>query len=453
MNGTRKMAGMAVIAAFCTIGNAMIAIAQTPQGQDAGAGKQPYTMAEYNAEQACANDKNPTSQVKCLDDFVSKYPNSALLVYVYPLYVEAYKATKNYQKVMETADKIVSMGDKFDAATRYGALYNRALAYNAIISTDKAAGTNTTLAKGAQDAAATGLKTLDEVKKPENVSDEAFETQKKQVKIFFNGIAAQAAMVQKDYAGAIQSYKAVLALGPEDAVVLNTSYRMGLAYMAMTPPQTMDAFWSFARAATSKGASQAQAKQIKDYLRTLIANYQGNTVCDSLTDSELNELMQLAGSSADRPESYKVPAATDLEATRKDMTIGSVIADLKAGGDKGKTTWLASCGLEFPQVPGKVIDVTPGTDAVDFKIAFVTSDAEFDAATTANMDVKVVGQPEAARVEKNNPIHFTGTLVSFDPDPAFMLHWDKAKVADEDIPKEKETKRPARRPAAKKPSN
>jgi hypothetical protein len=69
------------------------------------------------------------------------------------------------------------------------------------------------------------------------------------------------------------------------------------------------------------------------------------------------------------------------------------------------------------------------------------------------MDVKVAGQPEAGRVEKNNPIHFTGTLVSFDPDPAFMLHWDKAKVADEDIPKEKETKRPARRPAAKKPSH
>ena len=35
-------------------------------------------MPEYNAEQACGADKNPTSQVKCLDDFVSKYPNSNL---------------------------------------------------------------------------------------------------------------------------------------------------------------------------------------------------------------------------------------------------------------------------------------------------------------------------------------------------------------------------------------
>jgi hypothetical protein len=46
------------------------------------------------------------------------------------------------------------------------------------------------------------------------------------------------------------------------------------------------------------------------------------------------------------------------------------------------------------------------------------------------MDVKVVGQPEAARSEKNSAIHFTGTLVGYDPIPAFMLHWDKAKVKE-----------------------
>jgi len=65
------------------------------------------------------------------------------------------------------------------------------------------------------------------------------------------------------------------------------------------------------------------------------------------------------------------------------------------------------------------------------------------------MDIKVVGQPDAARVEKDSAIHFTGTLASYDPDPAFMVHWDKAKVKDEDIPKEKT---PAKKPAAKRPA-
>jgi len=70
------------------------------------------------------------------------------------------------------------------------------------------------------------------------------------------------------------------------------------------------------------------------------------------------------------------------------------------------------------------------------------------------MEVKVVGQPDAAHVSKEVPVRFTGTLVSYDPPPNFMLHWDKAKVNPEDIPEEKKRpapKRPARRPTAKKP--
>jgi hypothetical protein len=141
-------------------------------------------------------------------------------------------------------------------------------------------------------------------------------------------------------------------------------------------------------------------------------------------------------------------SAADLDAARKDMTIASVVTDLKAGGDKAKLTWTAACGLEFPDVPSKIIEVDPGTDSVALKLAFVTSDAEFEAATTANMEVKIktADQPDAAKLEKDNAVRFTGTLESYDPDPAFMLHWDKAKVNEEDLPK------PGKKPAAKKPA-
>ena len=255
-------------------------------------------------------------------------------------------------------------------------------------------------------------------------------------------------MTLKDYPAAIESYKAVLVFTPDDAI---TSYRIGQAYMAMTPPQNMEAFWAFARAVSAKGANQQQSNQVKTYLRKLMANYQ-QAACDNLTDAELSELLQLAGTSPERPASYTLPSAADLDAARKDMTIASVIADLKTGGDKAKITWLASCGLEFPDVPGKLIEVTPGADT-QLKVAFVTSDAEFDSKTTPDMDVKVVGQPDAAKLEKDNPVRFTGTLAAYDPDPAFMLHWDKAKVNAEDIPKEKEKgKKTTKRPAAKKPA-
>jgi len=452
MNAIRRLAGLAMAATlFLIAGSGLSSYAQAPAaGQDAGAAKGPkYTQAEYNAEQACAAEKVPAAVTKCADDFVAKYPNSDLLVYIYPLYYRAYTQLKSPQKVIEYADKLVTLGDKAEPGIRYEALYARALSYAGlnIKETDPAA---KDLATKAREAALLGLKTLDELKKPDNMSAEDFAKQKQQPAILFNYTAGSAAMLIKDYAAAAASFKAALALNPDDPI---TNYNLGRAYQAMTPPQQMDAFWYFAKAVAAKGATEAQSRQIKGYLRKLLANYQGGTVCDSLTDAELNELLQLAGSSAERPGSYSLPSAADLAAAQKDMTIASVVTDLKAGGDKGKLTWLASCGLEFPEVPGKVIEVVPGTDFILLKIAFVTSDDEFEKAITPNMDVKVVGQPEAARVEKDSAVHFTGTLTSYDPDPAFYLHWEKAKVKAEDIPKEKAApKKPVRKPAARKPA-
>jgi tetratricopeptide (TPR) repeat protein len=439
------VAGLVIIVALClAISGASNALGQAPAGQDAGAGKQQYTMAEYNAYQAAAAERNPAQQIKLLDDFVSKYPNSALLIYIYPLYYNSHSQLKNWPKVIEYSDKLLALGEKAEAPIRYQAYYARAFAYSNLPPTSQDVKDQ---ASKACEAAKAGLKTLGELKKPDTMSEDDFNKQKQQPAILFSYTLAQCSMIQKDYQTAIDSYKAVLEKNPDDAI---TSYKIGQAYMAMNPPQQMDAFWYFAKAVSAKNANQTQSNQVKTYLRKVIANYQGGNVCDNLSDAELNELLQLAGSSAERPASYKLPSSADLDAARKDMTIASVIADLRAGGDKAKITWLASCGLEFPDVPGKLIEITAGSD-VQLKVAFVTSDAEFDAKTTPDMDVKVVGQPDAAKLEKGNPVRFTGTLVAYDPDPNFMLHWDKAKVNAEDIPKEKEKKSTKKRPVTKKP--
>ncbi len=75
MNATRRLAGLAALLTLCLVlGSASSAYAQAAAAgsQDQGA-KQPYTMAEYNSYKACADDKVPASQIKCFDDFVSKY--------------------------------------------------------------------------------------------------------------------------------------------------------------------------------------------------------------------------------------------------------------------------------------------------------------------------------------------------------------------------------------------
>ena len=445
MNRTRKLAIVALIA---LMGGCLAAgFLSTAKAQDTGS-KLSYTVPEYNAYKAACDEKNPQQQIRSLDDFVQKYPSSTLLSYVYQCYLRNYYAQKNYPKVMEYADKLVALGDKADATMRYEAYFARAVAFNNtnIRPDEPAAKEKCTKARG---EALAGLKALQDVKKPDTMSEEDFDKQVRlPAKIQFNYAAASAGMCAKDYPGAVESYKAILVLTPNEPVAW---FRLGVAYLSMSPPQPLDGFWALARSVALKGPTEAQ---VKKYLRSQVLNYQ-QTTCENLLDAELSELIALAGSSAERPDSYKLPSSADLDAARKDMTIASVIADLKAGGDKSKLTWLASCGLEFPDVPGKLIVVTPGTDSIDLKLAFVSSEAEFDAKTTPDMDVKVVGQPEAARVEKGNPVRFTGTLVSYDPDPNFMLHWDKAKVNAEDIPEEKKkgpAKRPVRKPAPKKPS-
>ena len=445
MKAIRWMASLLLLAALGLSSTPRASAQAAAAGGAAGGSQQKYTMAEYNSYQAAAAEKNPAAQIKLLDDFVSKYPNSALLNYIYPLYYKNYFGQKNFPKAIEYCDKMIALGDKVSPAELYDAYYVRAYAFNAIQNPDPET------AKAARAASLAGLKVLDQVPKPEGVDDAKFAAEKQQSILLFNGTAANAAMSAKDYAGAAESYKAVLAIAPDDLV---SNYKLGQAYNAMTPSQDLDAMWYFARAATSKNANEQQSKSIKGYVRKLIAKYQGGTVCDALTDAEMNELLQLAPNSVNRPATYKLASSADLEVARKDMTIASVVTDLKAGGDKAKLTWTAACGLEFPDVPGKLIDIIAGTDTIELKTAFVTSDAEFQAATNPDMDViiKTTDQPAAAKLEKGNPVRFTGTLETYDPDPAFMLHWDKAKVNEEDLPKET-PKKPVHKPAPKKPGN
>jgi len=258
--------------------------------------------------------------------------------------------------------------------------------------------------------------------------------------------AGSASYTLKDYASAIKYFKAALAINPTDSL---TNYRLGLSYLQSTPPQSLDGFWYLARAIDQK---MNDAAKVQDYLRKQILVYE-QPGCDSTVDAQLNELLQLAANSSDRPTTYTIPSADDLDKIRKASNILTVLADLKAGGDKAKMTWLAICSAEFPEVVGKIIDVTPGTDSVELHLYTGATPEEIEAATTANVDVKVVGQPEASRLQKDDGVRFSGTLVSYDPDPAFMLHWDKAKVNPEDIPAEKGGKRTPHKVAPKSPGN
>ena len=402
--------------------------------------KPAYTLAEYNAYNACVAEKAAPLRVRCFDDFVAKYPSSTLLIYVYRNYYNTYNELKNYPKVIELADREIAFGDKIDAGTRFEAIYLRTLAFNNVFS-EKGADSKDQCTKE-RAAALQGLQVLNQLQKPETLSPEDFEKNKKGPAALFNYTAGFCAAHLKDYKSAIDSYKAALAANPDDAV---TYFRLGVAYLQSDPPQHMDGFWALAR---SVGLRKGPGEDpVRAYLRKQLYNYQ-LPACDKLLDAEMNELLSLAASSPERPATYKFPSSADLQKAREETT--NFITDLKADGDKAKLIWLATCGLEFPEVVGKVIEVSPTENGAVLKLYNGTTQDEIEKATTPNMEVKVEGQPDAKRVQKDDPVRFSAVLMAYDPDP-FLLHWEKGKINPEDIPEHKAApgKRPVRRPTRK----
>ena len=168
-------------------------------------------------------------------------------------------------------------------------------------------------------------------------------------------------------------------------------------------------------------------------------------------------MITLAGTGTDRPASVVIPSSDDLQKARDDT--GNFLPWLQEGGAHGQIMWLATCGLEYPDVGVKVLDIMPA-DADNFTLQVYRPDAsdpdaaakQMDAATTANMTLHVVAQPDAKRLMKDDAVRFTGTLTGYQQSP-FMLTWDNAKINPEDLqPAPAGGKRPARTAAPKKPT-
>jgi len=431
-------AGLLWIALGMGSGAAKLWAAATPQD----AAKPAYTLAEYNQYQAADKETNPQAKVKALDDFVKAYPNSSLMPYIYRDYYSTYMALKNYAQSIEYADRMIALGDKIDTTGRLEAYYTRAQAFFLGVGADKTLQTPDSLTK-TRDAALAGLKTVDDLKNPDPTKADQFEQQKKGVKVLFNAVAALASTNMKDYAAAAGYYKTVLSITPDDPV---THYRLGIVDLQMTPPAGTDGFWELARAINLKIPNDAQ---VKAYLKNQIIRYQ-QPACDKLVDDQVTELLALSATTSDRPATLNVPSAADLQKARDDTA--NFIPALVAGGDAGKTMWLASCGLEYPDVGVRLMDapVVDG-DSVTLKVFRGNTPEEIEAATAANMQVKIDAQPEAKRLEKDAVVRFTGTLTGYTQNP-FMLTWEKGKINTEDLPEDKgpAKKGPAKKAPAKK---
>lgn len=398
--------------------------AQAPQQAPA------YSGPERDAYVNAANEKDPAQRVKLLDDFVAKYPNSTLLPYVFQTYFKTYAELRNLLKSIEYADKLVAQGDKVDAiqgleSARLEALEARARIF--FLALNQRQITTNEQFSSARDAANQGLKFVEQRKKPEGVTDEQFKSQNDVLKSVFNSVGGLASRQLKDYKVAIDFFKALLVINPNDAA---TYYQIGLSGLQQDPPQFQDGFWAVARSVSLKVQGEAQ---IRTYLRKQVANYQ-QPACDSLLDAQLTELFTLAAGAAERPAGYSIPTRAELDKLlQENGTVEAITSNLKVGGDTAKRTWLAACGAEFPELIGKVFEVGENGDSVVLKIFSASTQEAAEAGTVPNLEVHVDGQPAAMRFKKDDLFVFAATLKSYTPEP-FMLQLEKGKVREDTLP-------------------
>jgi hypothetical protein len=440
--------------------------------------KPAYTYAEYNAYQAAAKEKIPAQRIKLLDDFVSKFPKSTLLPYIYQSYYQTYDELKNYPKVIEYADKLIDSTDKaVDNGMKLRALYTREVAFNFSFNT-KAADAAAQAQKARADAAM-GLKLLAALQPPKGMTEAQFKKQLQGPSALFSYIEGLSALYLKDYPGAVKAFHMALESDPTNPV---TYFRLGIAYLEQatkeqaaapapaasstssatpattTPASTTGAtadqgaaatatlaplpgpsggqgdfikgFWALARSLALK-----EDPQVKAYLQNQMLVYQ-KTACQDLLTAEMTKLLQMAQTTQtiDPPAGYTLPSGVQLSQYLQSSNLFNIMQDLQSGGDRANFVWLAVCGNEFPMVPVKVISVTQTTNGVDMQVYSGPTPKSIQSAKTANMDVNVVNQPDAQRLQKDNIVRFTGTLTSYDPAPNFLLHWDKAQVNPADIP-------------------
>lgn len=151
----------------------------TPQNQPGA--------AEENAYQAAHNEKDAQAKIKLLDDFVAEYPDSPLLPQVYRDYDEAYFLIGKYAQAIDYADKLVALGDKVDVNMRVLTILTREVAYSADCSQPELR-TQDAYAK-ARDAGKQGLALFAQWRKPEKLSQEQFDAEKKSFAIILARVA------------------------------------------------------------------------------------------------------------------------------------------------------------------------------------------------------------------------------------------------------------------------
>ena len=386
---------------------------QAAPGSQAGQKKEIKDPAEYNAYVNAIQQQNPAQKAQSLEAFLQTYPNTVMKEDALELLMVAYQQAGDAQKSLDAATRVLQANPNNVRALALLAYNYRAMA--------SAGGPQMqdNLAKAKQ-YGEQGLQALQNMKKPDGMSDADFTKLHNETGAIFDGAVGFAALQAKDYATAQKDLQE--AVSWESQPNIADIYPLATADLE-AKPMNPAGFWFIVKAANlAQGPSQ---QQILDYGKKKYIRYHGS-------DQGWDDVVNQAKSSASimPPANFTVAAAppppspaeqaADLVKNKdpKQMSFAEWELVLSSGNQQAADTVWNAIKDKAVKLGANVISTTPTA------VQLAGSDDDIEAKKadiTLNM-----AKPIPARLTPTvgTLMTFQGTVTSYTPNPFMMIMSD-----------------------------
>jgi len=431
-----KTSLVAFVLSLTAIASGQQAAAQ-PQTQPAAQAAQPAAApapqkkeikdpAEYNAYVGAVQQQDPTAKISGLEAFLAQYPNSVMKEDALELLMGAYQQSGKQDKVIDTANRLLTTNPNNVRALVL-------LAYNERAAQKWA---------DARQHAERGLQALPGMAKPDTVSDADFAKQKAGLEALLNSVAGFSALQLKDNASAEKYLRPAVEADPNN---VENVYPYALACLTATPEDDVNGLFFMARAANLVKDPGGKA-QITKFGHSKYVKYHGS-------EEGWNDLLTLTATTSLPPAGFTIkqyvpptPAeqAHDLvkdktPADIKKLSFAEWELVLSAGSPEDQDkVWSVIKGVSM-QMEGTVISAAPT------ELGIAASQDDIDA-KRSDITLTMSGTiPAKLMPKESSTLDFEGTPVSYTPNP-FVMTMEKGALLT------KAPATPAKKPVHHRPS-
>ncbi len=361
---------------------------------------------EAEAYTAFYNEKDPRKKAGLGEEFLQKFPDTDFKGQVYYALMVSYFQLNDVPKATGAAREVLKVdADNLDALVVLGSIFP--FTYKA---DDPRASQN--LSQAETDARH-GLEALQKLHKPDNVTEQQFDSYVRPKRAIFNRTVGFVALQKKDYPSTITSLKAAGEDNPNDVL---TFYWLGLASYYSTPQNFDSATWYLAHAtAVGKSSNNPAVPDIEKFLKRAYVNYHGN-------EEGLNDIMNRAGASPNPPEGFKVAPMELPKHTGNKIVdaFNDMSFPFRLGGEKAQKAWEALKDQPI-ELSGFVDSVEKANDANTYLVRIDVLDQSKAAAGVYDIELKDSTQVNVKNLSAGDPISFKGTVTEYTPPPTLVF--------------------------------